>query len=308
MDRSSLTTFAGLATLAVLAIACSGTAAPATPAATPTAAPTPAALVADVDVGGGRTLHIVCVGPTGTGRPTTILEHGLGADYGVWEQVLTGLEPTDRVCAYDRAGEFGMSKLPKGFRTTDDQVTDLHALLAGAGIAPPYVLVGHSIGGWNNLVYTQRFPDEVVGVVFVDVRPPAASREWLAALPPETPSDSQALKDNRFDLTTFEQDPSRNPEFLDLVASATEAEAAPGFGARPLVVLTRADNSDMWEGLDSSLATKLDGIFKDLEEKLVALSTAGSLVRVADTGHEIQVDQPQAVIDAIRDVLAPGAG
>lgn len=304
MNRSSLTTSAGLVGLAVVAIACSGTAAPATPAATPTAAPTSAALVADIDVGGGRTLHIVCVGPTGTGRPTAILEHGLGADYGVWELVLTALEPTDRVCAYDRAGQFGMSKLPEGFRTTADQVADLHALLAGAGIAPPYVLVGHSIGGWNNLVYSQRFPDEVVGAVFVDVRPPAASREWLAALPPETPSDSQALKDNRFDLTTFEKDPSRNPEFLDLIASATEAEAAPGFGDRPLVVLVRADNSDLWEGLDPSLATKLDGIFKDLEEKLVALSSAGSLVKVADTGHEIQVDQPKAVIDAIRDVLA----
>ncbi|HYN70202.1 MAG TPA: alpha/beta hydrolase [Candidatus Eisenbacteria bacterium] len=304
MNRSSLTTFAGLATLAFVAVACSGAAAPATPAATPTAAPTSAALVADIDIGGGRTLHIVCVGPTGTGRPTTILEHGLGADYGVWELVLTALEPTDRVCAYDRAGEFGMSKLPKGFRTTDDQVTDLHALLAGAGIAPPYVLVGHSIGGWNNLVYTQRFPDEVVGAVFVDVRSPAASREWLAALPPETSADSQALKDNRFDLTTFEQDPSRNPEMLDLVASATEAEAAPGFGDRPLLVLTRADDSDLWEGLDPSLAVTLDAITEDLVARMVALSTAGSLVKVADTGHEIQFDKPQPVIDAIRDVLA----
>lgn len=303
MNRSSMITFVGVAALAVVSVACSGTAAIA-PSAAPTAASTPAALVADIDVGGGRTLHIVCVGPTGTGRPTAILEHGLGADYGVWESVLTGLEPTDRVCAYDRAGEFGMSKLPDGFRTTDDQVADLHALLAGAVIAPPYVLVGHSIGGWNNLVYAQRFPDEVAGVVFVDVRPPAASREWLAALPPESPSDSQVLKDNRFDLTTFEQDPSRNPEMLDLVASAAEAQAAPGFGDRPLVVLTQADSGAAWEGLEPALASTLEGITRDLVAKMVALSSAGSELKVADTGHEIQVDQPKAVIDAIRDVLS----
>ncbi|MEZ0241549.1 MAG: alpha/beta fold hydrolase [Chloroflexota bacterium] len=307
MNRSPLITFVGAAALALVSVACSGTAAIA-PTAAPTAAPTPAALVADIDVGGGRTLHIVCVGPTGTGRPTAILEHGLGADYGVWEFVLTGLEPTDRVCAYDRASEFGMSKLPKGFRTTDDQVTDLHALLAGAGIAPPYVLVGHSIGGWNNLVYAQRFPDEVAGVVFVDVRPPAASREWLAALPPETPADSQVLKDNRFDLTTFERDPSRNPEMLDLVASADQAIAAPGFGDRPFVVLVRADSSDLWDGLEADLAAKLGAITESLTMKLVSLSSAGKLVEVADTGHEIQVDQPKAVIDAIRDVLARSAG
>jgi pimeloyl-ACP methyl ester carboxylesterase len=306
MNRSSLITLTGVAALAFVSVACSGTAALA-PSVAPTAAPTPAALVADVDVGGGRTLHIVCVGPTDTGRPTAILEHGLGADYGVWESVLTGLEPTDRVCAYDRAGEFGMSKLPDGFRTTDDQVTDLHALLEGAGIKPPYVLVGHSIGGWNNLVYAQRFPAEVVGVVFVDVRPPAASAEWLAALPPETPTDSQALKDNRFDLTTFEGDPSRNPEHLDLVASAKEAQAAPGFGDRPFVVLVRADSSDAWEGLDPSLAAKLGAIGDALTTKLVSLSSAGTLVKVANTGHEIQVDQPKAVIDAIRDVLVRSA-
>jgi len=307
MNRSSLITFAGVAALAFATAACSGAVAQSTPTPAPSPAPTPAALVADVDVGGGRTLHIVCVGPTDTGRPTAILEHGLGADYGIWADVMTGLEPTDRVCAYDRAGEFGMSKLPDGFRTTDDQVTDLHALLEGAGIKPPYVLVGHSIGGWNNLVYAQRFPAEVVGVVFVDVRPPAASAEWLAALPPETPTDSQALKDNRFDLTTFEGDPSRNPEHLDLVASAKEAQAAPGFGDRPFVVLVRADSSDAWEGLDPSLAAKLGAIGDALTTKLVSLSSDGTLVKVANTGHEIQVDQPKAVIDAIRDVLARSA-
>lgn len=308
MNRSSLLTFAAAAVLAAIPVACSGTAAVAPTAAPATAAPTPAALVADIDVGGGRTLHIVCVGPTDTGRPTVILEHGLGADYGVWADVMTGLEPTDRACAYDRAGEFGMSKLPDGTRTTDDQVSDLHALLAGAGIKPPYVLVGHSIGGWNNLVYAKRYPDEVVGAVFVDVRPPGASAAWLAALPPETPTDSQALKDNRFELTTFEGDPSRNPEHLDLVASAAQAKAAPGFGDRPFVVLTRADSTAQWEGLDPALVSKLDGIGTSLVAQLVALSSAGSQVEVSDTSHEIQVDQPKAVIDAIRDVLGRSAG
>lgn len=311
MNRSPSHSIAAIVAIAVMTFAtagCSGAVAQATAAPTPTAAATPAALAADIDVGGGRTLHIVCVGPTDTGRPTVVLEHGLGADYGVWEQVLTGLEPTDRICAYDRAGEFGMSKLPEGTRTTDDQVTDLHALLAGAGIKPPYVLVGHSIGGWNNLVYAKRFPTEVVGAVFVDVRPPAASAEWLAALPPETPTDSQALKDNRFELTTFEGDPSRNPEHLDIVASAVQAEAAPGFGDSPFVVLTRADSMAQWEGLDPDLATKLGAIGEALTAKLVSLSSDGKLVKVADTSHEIQVDQPKAVIDAIRDVLGRSAG
>ena len=67
MNRSSLITFAGVAALAFATAACSGAVAQSTPTPAPSPAPTPAALVADVDVGGGRTLHIVCVGPTDTG-------------------------------------------------------------------------------------------------------------------------------------------------------------------------------------------------------------------------------------------------
>src|SRR4029079_3352510 len=92
-----------------------------------------------------------------------------------------------------------------------------------------------------------RYPDDVAGVVMVDVRPPAFSKESAAALPKETAGESDELHQARAD-GDFEQDPSQNPEGLDLIKSAAQAEASPGFGALPLVVLTAGDRAAVTEG------------------------------------------------------------
>jgi pimeloyl-ACP methyl ester carboxylesterase len=253
-------------------------------------------------------MHLVCLGPTDTGRPTVIFEAGLGGDFSVWGDVITPISDTDRACSYDRAG-VGMSEPAPAPRTTADEVADLRTLLDGAGIAPPYVLVGHSIGGWNVLVHADEHPDDIVGAVLVDARPPEATDRWLAALPPEAPAESDAIRGNREELTTFEQDPTRNPEGLDLIASAKEVVAASGFGSDPLVVLTAAnDETDLWEGIDPALAATMHGIWIELQEGLAARSTAGRLVVVEDAGHFIQLDQPRAVVDAIREVIGKAGG
>ncbi len=145
----------GAIAIASLAGACAGGSA--APSSAPSSAASPGASaeardwVRDIDVG-GRTLSVACVGPTDTGRPTVIFESGLGGDRGVWADVMTSLMATDRGCSYDRAG-LGLSQPAPKPRTTNDQVDDLHALLAAAGLTPPYVFVGHSSGGWNVMVY-----------------------------------------------------------------------------------------------------------------------------------------------------------
>jgi len=94
----------GLATLTVVLAACGGTAvASSAPSAAPsTGASSATELVADVDVD-GRTMHLVCVGPTDTGLPTILLEAGGGGDYLSWDQILPAMQSTHRLCAYDRA-------------------------------------------------------------------------------------------------------------------------------------------------------------------------------------------------------------
>ncbi len=165
----------GLALLSVVIAACGG-GAPASTAPSPsTSASTE--LVADVDVG-GRTMHLVCVGPTDTGEPTILLEAGGGGDYLTWAEILPVMQSTHRLCAYDRAG-LGQSEPPaEASRTAADQVADLRALLDAAGVSGPFVIGAHSYGATVAILFTQAYPDEVVGLLFVDPQSPRVTARF----------------------------------------------------------------------------------------------------------------------------------
>jgi pimeloyl-ACP methyl ester carboxylesterase len=116
-----------------------------------------------VDVG-GYSLHINCVGQ---GSPTVVLDAALGDFSAQWVRVQREVSGTTRVCAYDRAG-MGWSEMGPEPRDSRQITSELHTLLAKAGIEGPYVLVGHSLGGLSMLTYANRYLDEVAGVVLVD--------------------------------------------------------------------------------------------------------------------------------------------
>ena len=120
-----------------------------------------------VDVG-GHSLHINCVGQ---GSPTVVLDAGWGNMSAHWVRVQQEVSDTTRVCAYDRAG-MGWSEMGPEPRDAKQVSGELHALLEGAGIEGPYVLVGHSFGGLYTQTYAARYPDEVAGVALVDSSQP----------------------------------------------------------------------------------------------------------------------------------------
>jgi pimeloyl-ACP methyl ester carboxylesterase len=117
-----------------------------------------------VDVGGYQ-LHVNC---TGTGSPTVILDAGLGGTTLDWSKVQPAVTRFTRVCSYDRAGYGWSETAPSTPRTSQQIVTELHALLTHAKINGPYVLVGHSFGGLNMRLYAYRYPAEVAGMVLLD--------------------------------------------------------------------------------------------------------------------------------------------
>ena len=306
---TSRSAMAGAATL--LVAACSGAPAGA-PSAASTAAPivtaapvaTSAAnadFVRDVEVD-GRKLHVVCVGPIDTGRPTVLFEAGLGGDVETWGAVLSELQKTDRACAYDRLGNGGSDAAP-GPRTTTDQVGDLRMLLAELEVSPPYVLVGFSLGGWNVMVHNDQFGEDVVGAVMADVRPPGVSARWLEALPAVAGGESEGIRRSREELTVFEADPSLNPELLDLRASAAEAVATGGFGDKPLVVLAAANTAGITEGLEGELADTFLTAWWDLQQEMAEQSSAGRLEKVEDSTHDMPWERTDAILDAIHEVL-----
>jgi pimeloyl-ACP methyl ester carboxylesterase len=116
-----------------------------------------------VDVGGCR-LHAVCLGQ---GAPTVVLESAIAASSLSWTRVQPQVARFTSVCAYDRAG-LGWSDGSPTPRTMPRIVDDLHALLTRTACAAPYVMVGHSFGVFVCLAYAVRYPHLVAGLVLVD--------------------------------------------------------------------------------------------------------------------------------------------
>src|SRR6266571_4805793 len=126
-----------------------------------------------VDIGGWR-LHLNCTGESSASGPTVILEAGIG-DFSVeWSLVQPGIATFAHVCSYDRAGD-GWSDLGPHPRTMHQIVYELHTLLDKANVKPPFVLVGHSYGGWLVRLYASTYPADVAGMVLVEA---GADNPW----------------------------------------------------------------------------------------------------------------------------------
>jgi pimeloyl-ACP methyl ester carboxylesterase len=165
------TAFLGLAWLL-----CIGCRAAAVAPSAPTAAAHPVVADGVVDIGSGMSLHVHC---TGDGSPIVVFDAGLGMDGSAWNDVLPDVAKVTRACAYDRAG-MGYSSRPAPRPHTNRMMArELYALLQGAGLRSPYVLVGHSMGGVNIRLLASEHLDEVAGMVLVDaVGADQPSRYW----------------------------------------------------------------------------------------------------------------------------------
>lgn len=264
----------------------------------------------DVDIG-GRSLALKCWGEAVDGEPTILLLSGQGPTLSSWDLFASGLAGEGHhLCAYDRAGVGGSEVPPEDVRTTTDQVDDLVALLDGAEaeLNEPLVVVAHSLGSLPAIGLVDRAPERVAGVVLVDPWQPRVGETLLAALPPEKSGESQALAQERLFLDGFRNDPTQNGEHLLVSACDDEAIAqldrpGPLFGDRPVVVL-QAPFPPRPPGLPRSYDEAARAAWTTGNEELSSESTNGAVIKVEDTGHDIHVDQPGAVVDAILDVLA----
>ena len=252
-----------------------------------------------VDVGGYR-LAIHCIGE---GSPTVVLETGLGAPSEDWAPVQEEIANLTRVCRFDRAGRGKSDPPPTTPRTCADMVADLRALLHNAGIPAPYVLVGNSLGGMNARLYAYQHPEEVVGLVLVDGSHQDQFTRISEALPepgPDSPDSHRGFY--HFWTGGGWRDPSNNPENVDFVRSREQLRAIHSLGDLPVVVLV----SEVFlheTPTRPEAGVRLHEMWQDLQRELASLSSNSVYSVVEGSGHFIQRDQPEMVVDAIRRVL-----
>ncbi len=182
------------------------------------------------------------------------------------------------------------------------------ALLDATDLNEPLVLVAHSLGSLPAIGLADEAPDRVAGVVFIDPWTPRTTTTLLAALPPKKPHESAALMEERQFVTDFPTDPTQNSEHLLVAASDQEVierldKPGPLFREAPVIVL-QAPLPPRPAGIPRSYHLAANAAVIGGNKELAAESADGRVVEVEDTGHNIHEDQPQAVIDAILEVIA----
>jgi pimeloyl-ACP methyl ester carboxylesterase len=254
-----------------------------------------------VDVGGHR-LYIEC---SGSGGPAVILQAGLGASSSSWAIIAPAIAASTTVCTYDRAGH-GRSDEAAGPQDGIALATDLHTLLERAGVAGPYVLVGHSSGGPYVRVFAAEYPDKIAGMVLLDAQPADA----FTALPDypgfyanfrtvATLSPSLArigllgpLLGLSADESTAATARGGRDEVLVLPTVLRQSSALTTIGDRPLIVVTAAAEADRgWVAAQDALPR----LSSASVHRVLAAATHNSLIS--------GVDAPQSS-QAILDVLA----
>jgi pimeloyl-ACP methyl ester carboxylesterase len=284
-------------------------------------------------------LNIDC---SGHGSPTVILDSGMGVPAVGWAMVQPEVATFARVCSYDRAG-YGWSEAGPKPRTSLQIARELKALLAASGEKGPYVMVGHSFGGYNVRVFTSLYPGNVVGVVLVDAEHGDEEKRIDELLPPLV-KEEERQRDERADMldrvsapllfhlgidrlkVTAGWDAHRSlpkklrQELLYLRQRSEEAgmaenaadstswdqvRAAGDLGDRPLIVLTAGKPYDPDPLLSKEVSDKQNDVWINvLQAEEARLSTRGKQVVVPGSGHMIPYDRPDSVVSAIREVLA----
>ena len=250
------------------------------------------------DVGGRR----LALCEAGQGGPTVVLEMGLGASGAFFADIARRLAAFTRVIWYDRAGLGRSDEAPKP-RTVADLAGDLHALLHAAQIPAPYIIAGHSMGGLTARFYHCRYPGEVAALVLIDSAHEAQRERFLAALPPEAIGEPPAIARYRAALRVNWADPTANDEGIDNVANTALMGHCDGLGDLPLIVLSRG-RGQAPDGFPIELAEERERAWRAMQRALTGLSSRGAQIIAQRSGHLINQDEPEVVVEAIRQAIA----
>lgn len=271
----------------------------------------------------------------GEGHPTVIVDSGTGGTHLDWQLVQPEVAKFTRILTYDRAG-LGWSEASSEPRTAEQVISELRQLLKAVEVEPPYILVGMSLGGLFTRLFAYQHPEEVAGMVLVDVAhermyedAPVEFVEFnkrlerllpyvmsimghtgllrllvmldalpMAAglfqkLPPSMRPRAKAHYSQTQFGKTFAQESALVPVSLNQMEQTRQTKSLPDI---PLIVLSAGK-------LDFEITQKVREKFQTLHADLANESPQGVHIIAQDSGHVIQLDKPELVIDAIRQVV-----
>lgn len=255
-------------------------------------------------------LHVMYIDCLGVDSPTVLIDVGIADSSANWYKLAKDLSKEVRTCVYDRAG-YGWSDPGPGERSTAQIVHELNMLLEFAQIPGPYVLVGHSFGGFTARYFAATHPDKIVGAVLIDSSHPDQIYR-LSEL--DNIKNKQPMKlsrqefapasMNEFEKHWFFLNSSRKAVFAQMnelkyfKESAYQVKHSGPIPDIPLAVLTRGKNQ-----LPDINGISLESEWRDMQKDLLNLSKNSWHTVIKDSGHNIYKDAPDKVIDNILKVV-----
>jgi pimeloyl-ACP methyl ester carboxylesterase len=225
----------------------------------------------------------------GTGGPTVLFEAGLGQGKNAWGRIFNEISGVTHAVAYDRAG-YGQSERSHQPRDGLQILRELRAFLQTEDIRPPYILVGHSLGGTIVKLFARTYPQEVAGVVLVDARHAEFAKRCkqlgLHRMWYDPPAVLFAMASNAI-----------RAELASAARTARQARRAGEFPSVPLIVLSQDRAVSRWP-------ERLGKVWDASQRNMAKMSRLGRMKVVEDSGHNIHQDQPEMVTTAILSVIA----
>lgn len=238
----------------------------------------------------------------GKGKPTVVLEMGLGAAGSFYDEIAEQLATFTRVIWYDHAG-LGRSDPAPTPRTIQDLVFDLHTLLHTAEIPGPYLLVGHSLGGLTVRFYRERYPEEVAALVLVDSAYEEQQQRQVAILPPALADESSDLARLRHAWDVEWRDPLSNEEHIDNLANSELMRTCGTLGTTPLLIISRGRPDRDPTTYPPGLIVQLEQTWRQMQRELAGLSSRSTHLIAENSGHLVNKDAPELLIQAIREMV-----
>jgi pimeloyl-ACP methyl ester carboxylesterase len=241
---------------------------------------------------------------SGKGDPTIVFLSGKGRTQQDFKKVYNRLKKNNQIFAYDRAG-LGQSELIRNDRTIDTMAFELQALLVKENIKPPYILVGHSMGGSIARCFVNMYPEKVLGMIFLD---PAHEEEFKNGMAIRSDSDKVVFAE-QFETflkvkgkTKGHHAESKQCFNFDSIGYSTNQQIlkqTPVPANIPMTLILSTETDVENDYIDKEIEFR-DHFFENWK----TINPQTKIIHAPKTGYFIQVEEPKLVIDEINEMVS----